>query len=238
MAHSGKFKLLTKFEETFCQGRYLHRDSQVGNRIADFLFDDLYDVSDDSKLRKDVDAGLVALNQKGISPGLRARRGDVSFGPVVPGYRPRPYEGHVVPIAPTAAVDLGAEVKILAKSMIKQIDRVISDLCGQSREFKTKSPDAIGVGIVGLNLTDRYVSYEGDRSYPTGGKGGPHPVQEAHEAERRLLDRAEPCYDEFIVLPFRATNVPPYPFEWVTPQITRDRYASMLVRLLRLYARG
>lgn len=231
------FRLLARFEQTFREGPYLHRDSQVGNRIADFLFDDLYLVSDSSKLRRDVDAGLVALNPKGISPGLRARRGDGSFGPIVPGYTPRPYEGHVVPIAPTAAVDLGAEVKILAKAMIKQIDRVISDLCGQARQFKTKGPTAIPVGIVGLNMAERYVSYEGERSYPTGGKGGPHPIHEAPEAERRLLERAEPCYEEFLVLAFRATNEPPFPFEWVRQQATRDRYASMLVRLLRLYER-
>jgi len=183
------------------------------------------------------DAMEAALNPKGISPGLNARRGDGSFGPVVPGHAPRVHAGHLVPVAPTAEVDIGAEVKILAKAMIKQLDRVISDLCGQAQHFKTKSPSAIPVGIVGLNMATHYVSFERDRSYPTDGRGAPHPSQEAPEAERRLLDRAEPCFEEFLVLPFRATNEPPYPFEWVTPQITRDRYAAMLVRLLRSYER-
>ncbi len=230
------FKLLAQFERTFQGVPYLHRNSQLGNRIADFLFDDLYELDPGSRLRADVDAGRVALNPKGISPGLRARRGDGSFGPIVPGHTPRPFPGHSIPVAPTAEVDIGAEVKILAKAMIKQIDRVISDLCGQSRQFKTKSPDAITVGIVGMNVADRYLSFEGARTYPTG-EYGPHPWQEAPEAERRLVTSAEACYSEFLVLPFRATNLSPFRFGWVDERRTTDQYASVLARLLRAYAR-
>jgi len=230
------FRLLNRFEETFRNGPYVHRNSQLGNRIADFLFDDLYELDSTSKFRADVDAGRIALNPKGVSPGLKARRGDGSFGPIVPGYRPRPYLDHVVPVAPTAEVDLGAEVKILAKAMIKQIDRVVSDLCGQSRQFKTKSPDALTVGIVGINVADRYVSFEGSRRYPTG-EFGPHPYQEAPEAERRLRMSAEPCYGELLILTFKATNEPPFEFSWLQAQGTRDQYGSMLTRLLRSYAR-
>ncbi|MGI8929418.1 MAG: hypothetical protein ACR2H0_08160 [Candidatus Limnocylindrales bacterium] len=155
-----EFRLLQKFEDTFRNGPYLHRNSQLGNRIADYLFDDLYGLDERGVFRGDVDDGRSALNPKGVSPGLKVRRGDGSFGPIVPGYTARAYEGHIVSIAPTSEVDIGAEVKILAKAMIKQIDRVISDLCGQARHFRTKSPDAIAVGVVGLNLADRYVSFE------------------------------------------------------------------------------
>jgi len=231
------FKLLAKFEQTFREGPYLHRNSQLGNRIADYLFDDLYDLDQASQLHRDVDAGRVALNPKGVSPGLKARRGDGSFGPVVPGHTARPYPGHTISVAPTAEIDIGAEVKILAKAMIKQIDRVTSDLCGQAGHFKRKSPDAVPVGLVGLNMAESYISYEGDREYPTGGKLGPHPAHEAPEAERRLLMDAEPCYREFLVLPFRATNRPPFNFEWVHAKKIRDDYASILLRLLRSYER-
>ena len=232
-----EFRLLGRFESTFRGGPYLHRNSQIGNRIADYLFDDLYELQETSRFRQDVDAERSALNPKGISPGLRARRGDGSFGPVVPGRLPLPFPGHVIKKAPTAEVDIGCEVKILAKSMIKQLDRVISDLCGQSRHFKTKSPDAISVGLVGVNLAPTYVSYEGARTYPTGVPGHPHPVAEAPEAERRILELAEPCFDEFLVLAFRATNVIPYPFEWVNEGRTNDAYGSLLLRVLRSYAR-
>jgi hypothetical protein len=77
------------------------------------------------------------------------------------------------------------------------------------------------------------VSYEGDRQYPTDGKSGnSHPAQEAREAERRLL-RAEDAYSEAIQLGFRATNEPPYDFEWVGR--VQDNYAARLVRILRKY---
>lgn len=231
------FRLLTKFESTFTDGPYKHRNSQLGNRIADYLFDDLYELDPSSKLRADVDAERCVLNPKGISPGLRARRGDGSFGPIVPGHKARVFTGHVIRTAQTAEVDIGSEVKILAKSMIKQLDRVESDLCGQARHFKTKSPDAITVGLVGINVANYYVSYEGDRSYPTGVKDHPHPAEEAPEAERRLTTAVEPCYDEFLVLAFRATNVSPYPFEWVNRTRTADGYAAALRRILRAYAR-
>ncbi len=231
------FRLLAKFEETFRSGPYLHRNSQLGNRIADFLFDDLYRLDATSRFHEDVDIGRVALNPKGVSPGLKARRGDGSLGPPVPGYKPRPYAGHVVLVGPTAEVDVGVEVKILAKAMIKQIDRVVSDLCGQARQFKTKSPDSIAVGLVGVNVADHYVSFEGNKAYATG-RYGPHPAKEAPEAERRLLASAEPCYSEFLVLTFEATNEAPFPFRWFRERQVRDQYGAMLTRLLRAYARA
>jgi hypothetical protein len=228
------YRLFQRFEETFRQGPYLHRNSQIGNRIADHLFDDLYEIYADSKLRTDVDSGLAVLNPKGVSPGLKARRGDGSFGPLVPGRTSVARIACPVPAGPTATVKIGAEVKILAKAMIKQIDRVTSDLCGQARHFRTKSPHAITVGLVGINLADHYVSFEGSRRYPTG-EFGPHPSQEAPEAERRLWAEAEPCYDEFLVLPFVATNEPPFDFRWWDLNTTVDRYSSMLVRVLDRY---
>jgi hypothetical protein len=207
-----EYRLLTRFEQTFADGPYLHRNSQLGNRIADYLFDDLYALRGDSRLRHDVDGGRVVLNPKGVSPGLKVRRGDGSFGSILPGYSPLPRRGYLVPVGPTAGVEIGAEVKILAKAMIKQIDRVISDLCGQAHHFRSKSPHAVSLGIVGINFAPAYVSYEGARSFATG-TYGPPPFQEAPEATRRLMDRADGCFEEFLVLPFRATNSAPYPFE-------------------------
>lgn len=49
------FRLLTKFETTFEGQPYLHRNSQLGNRIADYLFDDLYELDAASRFRSDVD---------------------------------------------------------------------------------------------------------------------------------------------------------------------------------------
>lgn len=231
------YRLLSQFEDTFRGIPYVHRNSQLGNRIADYLFDDLYALRDDSRLKRDVDAGRVVLNPKGISPGVEARRGDGSFGDLLPGHAARQRPAHLIPVGPTAGVDIGAEVKILAKAMIKQIDRVISDLCGQAVHFREKSPHAVSVGIVGVNHAHAYTSYEGSREYPTNGRDQPHPDQEADEAIQRLMQRADGCFEEFLAIPFRATNEPPYPFEWVDRLRIEDAYGAMLLRLLRRYER-
>jgi hypothetical protein len=229
------FALLRQFEATFRNGPYLHRNSQLGNRIADFLYEDLYALGMSSKFNDGVDARTHVLNPKGISPGIKARRGDGSFGDLIPGAKSAAVPGFVVARGPTADVEIGAEVKILAKAMIKQIDRVIGDLGRQADHFHAKSTTALTVGIVGINFAERYVSYEGDRRYPTTGVSGSlHPAQEARRAERELL-AAQEKYTELIQLGFRASNEPPYDFEWVNAQKVREDYASRLVRILKVY---
>ena len=136
---------------------------------------------------------------------------------------------------PVATVEIGSEVKILAKAMIKQIDRVMTDLQNQKQEFLAAGGTPITVGIVGINHAQRYVSYEGDKDWPTGVKGHKHPIQEAAEAKRRLLARAAPDFDEFLILRFRATNESPYLFEWVEPQQVEMDYGAVLTRILRKY---
>jgi hypothetical protein len=233
MSNQPTFLLLRQFEATFRNGPYIHRNSQLGNRIADYLYEDLYALGQSSKFNDRVDARSHVLNPKGLNPGIRARRGDGSFGDLIPGSPAVVVPDFSVARGPTADVEIGAEVKILAKAMIKQIDRVIGDLCRQADEFHQKSAHAITVGIVGINFAERYVSHEGDRQYPTDGKSGkPHPAQEARDAERRLL-RADASYSEFIELGFRATNEPPYDFEWVGR--THENYAARLVRILKAY---
>jgi hypothetical protein len=134
-----------------------------------------------------------------------------------------------------ANIEIGAETKILAKAMIKQIDRVIGDLMRQVEEFKRTGGRPICVGIVGINCATTYTSYEGQREWPTDGKKHKHPVQEASEAERRLADRAKSSFDEFLTLRFRATNVDPFPFEWVDFEQTAKEYGALLVRVSREY---
>jgi hypothetical protein len=145
--------------------------------------------------------------------------------------------GFAVARGPTADVEIGAEVKILAKAMIKQIDRVMNDLRSQARHFREKSPSAITVGIVAINFAPGYTSFEGPRTYRTdGSSANPHPAQEAPKAEQRLR-AIEDVFDEFLQVGFRATNEPPYPFELVAPTRVREEYGSILVRLSREYER-
>jgi hypothetical protein len=119
--------------------------------------------------------------------------------------------------------------------MIKQIDRVIGDLRRQIEEFRKTGGNPICIGIVGVNYSPVYTSYEGAVEWPTDGKKHKHPAQEAAEAERRILQNAAPEFDEFLLLRFRATNVAPYPFDWVEHARTRDEYSALLLRVSREY---
>ena len=85
MSNQPAFALLRQFEATFRNGPYIHRNSQLGNRIADYLYEDLYALGLSHKYNDRVDARSHVLNPKGISPGIRSRRGDGSFGDLIPG---------------------------------------------------------------------------------------------------------------------------------------------------------
>jgi len=136
---------------------------------------------------------------------------------------------------PVATIEIGSEVKILAKAMIKQIDRVIGDLTKQVRQFRRGRADPICVGIVGINSSLYTIGLEGERAFRTDGKRHKHPFQEAVEAERRLLSDAAPDFDEFLILRYRATNDPegdsPFPFEWVDYNRTARDYGAILTRV-------
>jgi hypothetical protein len=90
---------------------------------------------------------------------------------------------------------------------------------------------------VGLNFAPSYTSYEGNVQWPTDGHKHKHPIQEASEAERRLISRARPSFDEFQILRFKATNVSPFPFEWLDYPETAKEYGALLIRLSREYDR-
>jgi hypothetical protein len=115
---------------------------------------------------------------------------------------------------------------------------VINDLRNQPAQFRRGAGNPICIGIVGINQAPVYIGYEGSRAFRTTGRGGfLHPLQEASEAESRLLTEAKPAFDEFLVLRFRATNEPPYPFEWANYEETRLDYAAALTRISREYER-
>jgi hypothetical protein len=215
----------------------MHRASTQGDFVATHLYEDLVSINRSPKLVQEVLERRCVLNVANKRHGVKARRGDGTFGEIVPGELPVIDEGFRVARGIIATVEVGVEVKILAKAMIKQIDRVINDLRNQVVEFRKGGGNPICVGIVGVNQAERYVSFEGEaRSYPTTGKSGfLHPFQEAGEAERRLRELAAPAFDEFLVLQFRATNEAPFPFEWVDYGKTSRDYASALTRVSSKY---
>ena len=60
---------------------------------------------------------------------------------------------------PIATVEIGVEVKVLAKAMIKQIDRVKNDLRHQVTEFKLGGGSPICIAVVGINQAESMTSY-------------------------------------------------------------------------------
>lgn len=232
-----QYRLLTEFQRLFEGKIYKHRSSNQGDFVAMHLFEDLIAVHRSPKL---IEAGIRrkdrVLNVQNKRRGVSARRGDGTFGELIPGEEALEDKGYVVARGPIATVEIGVEVKILAKAMIKQIDRVINDLRNQVVQFKRGGGHPICVAVLGINCAAHTVGYEGDRPFPTTGKDGfLHPVQEAPQAERRLKAEAAPEFDEFLILRFKATNEPPYPFKWANYNETRLDYAAALSRISARY---
>ncbi len=233
------YRLLDAFHATFEGKRYIHRDSSLGDFVAMQLYEDLFSVGKSRLLLERVAAQERVLNVANRRRGIEARRGDGTLGELVPGVTPIEDPGFKVARGQVATVEIGIEVKILAKAMIKQIDRVIGDLKNQVEHFQrgAGASNPICVGVVGVNHAQVTTSYEGDRAFLTDGKRYKHPCQEAADAERRLRDQAAPSYEHFLVLRYRASNVEPYPFEWVDQRETALDYAAILTRISREYDR-
>jgi hypothetical protein len=228
-----EFRLLSAFRRLFEGTVYKHRTSNQGDFVASQIYEDLVLVNRSPKLvQRIVTERTRVFNQQNRLHGVSARRGDATFGELVPGQIPKVDPGNVVARGPLATVEIGVEVKILLKAMIKQIDRVINDLRNQVLQFRQGGGNPISVAIVGVNHADHVVSHEGDRAFPTTGRAGfLHPVQEAAEARRRLRTRVADDFDEFLIFRFKATNEEPYPFSWVNPEETRLDYAAALARI-------
>lgn len=231
------YALLRIFRSLFEGRPYLHRDSSLGDRVASYLYEDLYYLSKSTKLRERIESRSRVLNAQNLTVGIPRRRGDGTFGERVPVAKAIADEGFAVARGPVATIEIGVETKILAKAMIKQIDRVIGDLIRQTEEFKRRGGQAICVGIVGVNFAQQYTSYEGDRAFPTDGHRYKHPIQEAEDAISRLRQRAAPSFSEFLILCFEASNTQPHPFSWVDEGETLLEYSALLTRLSREYDR-
>lgn len=230
------YKLLDEFEHLFRGAVYKHRVSTNGDQVAGYLYEDVFELGRSPKLCARVPAHTRVLNKSNKATGKRARRGDGTFGERVPSSTPQMFPGLSVARASVATIEIGIEVKILAKAMIKQIDRVCSDMRNQAAEFRKHHKDAICVGIVGINHAAKYTSYEGKNKWPTDGRKYVHPIQEAADAEKRVRADAAPAFDELVILRFDATNATPFPFKWVGTGATQAAdYSAALVRISRLY---
>jgi hypothetical protein len=232
-----EYALLKTFRGLFEGHPYLHRKSNLGDLVASQLYEDLVALNKSAKLIERVHRHERVVNLRNLTIGKPARRGDGTFGEIVPTAVAVTEKGILVARGPVATIEIGAETKILAKAMIKQIDRVIGDLIRQVEQFKKSGGNPICIGFVGVNHAEQYTSYERRRRYKTDGKGQKHPYQEAPRAEELLIQKALPAFDELQLLRFRATNVKPYPFAWVDLDRTIMEYGALLTRVSREYDR-
>src|ERR1700756_2824620 len=149
--NAADFALLRAFRDLFQGVRYLHRDSSLGDRVASYLYEDLYALNKSAKFHQRVDERQRVLNVQNRTIGIARRRGDGTFGELVPASAAVADPDYSVGRGPVATIEIGVETKILAKAMIKQIDRVIGDLIRQAEEFRKRGGDPICVGLVGVN---------------------------------------------------------------------------------------
>jgi hypothetical protein len=172
-----KYRLLEKFRSVFEGVPYKHRSSTIGDSVAIELYEDLYSLGKSPKLIKHINDRQSVVNVNNTRQGVKARRGDGTFGELVPGATLLELPAFQVARGNVATVEIGVEVKILSKAMIKQISRVKNDLRDQIQQFKRKGGTPICVAIVGINWSSIVTSYESDRIWTTTGKGGHlHPI--------------------------------------------------------------
>jgi len=146
-----EYRLLTEFRRLFEGKIYKHRSSNQGDFVAMHLYEDLISINRSPKL---IDAVVNrkdrVLNVQNKRHGVSARRGDGTFGELIPGETALTDSGYLVARGPIATVEIGVEVKILAKAMIKQIDRVTNDLRHQIFEFKRGGGSPICIAVIGI----------------------------------------------------------------------------------------
>jgi hypothetical protein len=227
-------RLLDAFGALFEGRAYIHRASNLGDRIAVEVYEDLHALARSAKFLASVNSA-----QRGVGPRNKAvtlqrmRRGDGTLGELLDPASARRIPGYAVARGAVATIDCAVEVKILNKAMIKQIDRVLNDIEKQATNWKRVSPAVVSLAVIGINRAPHTVGYEGERAYRTDGTKHKHPIQEADAAEQRIVQRSvgSGLYDDVLILRYSATNEPPFPFAWVDEAATAQAYRAILIRL-------
>ena len=137
------YRLLTEFERLFAGKAYLHRNSTLGDFVAMHLYEDLADLSPPSStnlLPRILDQSRV-LSTTNRRRGVAARRGDGTFGEIIPGTPAIVDPGFRVARGQIATVEIGVEMKILAKAMIEE-SRPVGDGTDSNRDEQTETHDS------------------------------------------------------------------------------------------------
>ena len=239
-----RLRLLEQFEALFQGQVYNHRISTNGDKVAYEFYEDLLEIDRSTLLARRITEQTHVLNVANRVFGRQSRRGDGTFGELVPTEQPVVLPGYRVARGPCATLEIGSECKILCVAQSRQIDRVCSDLKNQVDAFKSSNAQAVCIAIVAVNHAESYRSIEGAKrprdcwrvTQTTGSGSTLHPAQEAAKTIETLRSRVAAMFDEFSIFGFRATNDEPLAFEWVDARQVRQEYASALTRVSRSYA--
>lgn len=109
-----ELNLLRAFADVFRGQKYNHRVSNTGDMIASNLYEDLLALGDSKKFTQNVEARIGVVNAGNQVKGKKGRRGDGTFGRIVPGVPATSVAGFAVARGPIANLELGAEVKVVA----------------------------------------------------------------------------------------------------------------------------
>ena len=82
---SPKYRLLEKFRSIFEGNQYKHRNSKIGDSVAIELYEDLHNLRKSPKLVSRIEDHERVINVRNVRQGVKARRGDGTFGELIPG---------------------------------------------------------------------------------------------------------------------------------------------------------
>ena len=228
-----KYRLLHSFQEIFSGTPYRHRNSQLTDCVALDYFEDYRRTTNRPAIQERLDSGSSVVGSRPPLTGGMNHGGLRYIGEKTPGINPTRMPERSVMTGRTANVEIVFEIKILAKSMNKQVNRVINDFGNRQAKLKKAYPDVIFIGAVGVNFASAYVSYEGARTYHTNGKERRHPSQEATSVKNKLLDGLSDVLDELLIICFTAENVSPYNFDFLGLDRTEEELAGIIARTAR-----
>ena len=77
--------LLKRFQELFEGKKYIHRNSTLGDSVARCLPEDLFVLGRSRPLVERIASGTRVLNTQNVQRGVASRRGDGTFGELIPG---------------------------------------------------------------------------------------------------------------------------------------------------------
>lgn len=143
-----QFRLLAEFQALFQDQEYRHRRSSQGDRVAQYLYEDLFTLAKSKHFVAGVKSHDKVLNSQNKTRGIKARRGDGTFGERVTTAAPIVDPGFNVARGMIATVEIGIEAKFLLKAMIKQIDRVMGDMRRQVEHFQKSLANPICIGLI------------------------------------------------------------------------------------------